>query len=149
MGRLLKHSSGALVLLVLHVQKRQQLMRLDQSGILLNDLLQLHDGHVLMPLLAVLDRLIVLADALIDGVELILVILQKFHIMLRGVVLWAHIFAHDPFAQSQNDLPCLVVAQTEPIAGVDIFFIKLETSLQQADSPRKIPDGCLFQSPVV
>ena len=77
---------------------------LDQFWILGKYFFQLDHCHIIMIFTAVDQCLIVLANRLIDRIQLVFVGLQLVYVVFRQIVIRVHIFADHPFGQCRYNL---------------------------------------------
>ena len=122
---------------------------LDEFRILRQNLFELDHCHVLVVLPAVDERLVVFADGLVDGIQLILVRLQLRYVQISGIVRHVKVLADHPFAQGRHHLAGLKIHQTQQIPGCNVFFIHLQASVQAGDGAREIPHLRFFQPLIV
>ena len=125
------------------------MVALDQIRILRQHTLQLDDCHIVVTLAAVLQRLIVFMDRLVNDVQLVFIRLKPAYVKVRRIILRHDIFADDPLAECGNHLADLIVNKTEQVSGVDVFFIKFQASLQTGHRSGKVADACLLKPLVV
>ena len=147
--RFFQQLSCLFVLLLLHIDQRQQMISLDQIRILRQNLFQLNHGHILIILFAVQQRLIILLYGLIDGLQFVFIGLQLCNIEICRIIFFHGILTDDPFTQGGNHFSRLIIHQTQQVSGINVLFIKLQTSLQTGNRTRQIPDTGLLQSFIV
>ena len=148
-SRFFEQPARTFIFLPLHIEKRQKLICLHKLGILVDHLFELNDRHILIVLATIHDRLIIFSDSLVDRIETVFVILKLIQIIICQVVLRLKIFADHPFAQRRNSLTCLIIAKTQKISGIRIFFVEFQAALQAGDSSLHVPYERFFQPLII
>ena len=133
----------------MEIDQRQELIRLQESGMRRDHLLQLDDRQILSVLLTVRQTLIVFLHSLVNDLKLIRRRLHLLYIFIRNVVPGPEILADDPLHQRLRDLADPVVDKSQQISRCNILPVILQTPAQRQDRPRHIPDLRLAQTVII
>ena len=116
--------------MVLHVNKGQQMISLDQLGILGKDLPQLDGCHVLMSVPAKSQGIVVFPNGLVDGVQLVGVRLKTIDIFVCNISGRLQILADHPLAKCRNHLSGFKINKSQQISRLYVPFVKGKALLQ-------------------
>ena len=104
----------------LHIKQCQKLACTYKIRVEIDNLFELDDRHIVIPMLCRLQCCIVLLDRLIVRIQLVRIRLNFTNVLFRIIIFVLIKFAKNPFTQRSYDLAFLIVDQTQQISSTGI-----------------------------
>ena len=112
-------------------------------------LFQLDARQILAVLIAVRQRLIVLAAHLGKGFQLGRAFLDGINVVVRHILLRAQVLADHPLGQRRHNLSHLEIYKPQKVPRVNMIFVYLKRQLQAVQRPGKVAHTRLFQTFII
>ena len=124
-------------------------MCLDVVRTVLDDLVELHDGEILVVVLCIVQCLIIALDIVRADTKDRRLALDLIEVMIRDVLLWQQVHTDNPLHERIRGLAALEKDEPQEIARILLILIKGQRLLQQLGGAAQIAETCPLQSQIV